>query len=384
MARAKHAAKPNIFPFGKKGAQAAPESEGLLRPDKLNVLVLGAPGSGKSTLIEAISPYTDDDSPLVLIDAPKSSSKLRALRKEPVQAIWYCLDGMQHAILEDDLDGLRSAVKLWPDVPLIAVFTHSLGTEERDFSNIVMLQDAFAEYKQKDLSLRTRDIICVLAQEFETPLGILPVRGLDRLVERTREVVAGETQDASDRKVRKVVQDLKRKEANATVAASAALAATIGAVPVSFPDATLLVPLQTAMLAKISKLYDLKDKSAASQISEAALKAGATTIVGRSLLTAVKGIPVVGTIGGSVLNAAVAAIVTSAVGESSVIVYDKIAKGELVVDESTDLGRLVTEVFSGRLPDIVSVVAKAFAGKKASEIPKDLAKMVYKMVIKEK
>ncbi|MBR5981377.1 MAG: hypothetical protein IK035_05155, partial [Firmicutes bacterium] len=207
MARAKHAAKPNIFPFGKKGAQAAPESEGLLRPDKLNVLVLGAPGSGKSTLIEAISPYTDDDSPLVLIDAPKSSSKLRALRKEPVQAIWYCLDGMQHAILEDDLDGLRSAVKLWPDVPLIAVFTHSLGTEERDFSNIVMLQDAFAEYKQKDLSLRTRDIICVLAQEFETPLGILPVRGLDRLVERTREVVAGEAPDASDRKVRKVVQD---------------------------------------------------------------------------------------------------------------------------------------------------------------------------------
>ena len=360
-------------------------SESLLRPDKLNVVVLGAPGSGKSTLIQAIAPYAGEDSPLVLIDAPESSSKLKALRKEPVHAIWFCLDGMQHAILKDDLDGLRAAAKLWPDVPLIAVFTHSLGTEERDFSNITMLQDAFEGYKRgRDLTMRTTDIIPVLAQEFETPLGILPVRGLDRLVERTREVVTGAEVEASQKKVRGVVQDLKRKEANATVAASAALAATIGAVPVSFPDATLLVPLQTAMLAKISKLYDLKDKSAATQISEAALKAGATTIVGRSLLVAVKGIPVVGTIGGSVLNAAVAAIVTSAVGESSVIVYDKIAKGELVLYETTDLGRLVTEVFAGRLPDIVSVVAKAFAGKKASEIPKDLAKMVYKMVIKDK
>ena len=385
MARAKHAAKPNILPFGKKAKGASdPAPEGLLRQDMLNVLVLGAPGSGKSTLIQAISPYAGEDSPLVLIDAPKSGAKLRALRKEPVQAIWFCLDGMQHAILQEDLDGLRQAAKLWPDVPLIAVFTHSLGTEERDFSNIMMLQDAFASYRQKDLSLRTRDIVCVLAQEFETPLGILPVRGLDRLVERTREVVASAQLEAADRKVRGVVQDLKRKEANAAVAASAALAATIGAVPVSFPDATLLVPLQTAMLARISKLYDLKDKSAASQISEAALKAGATTIVGRSLLVAVKGIPVVGTIGGSVLNAAVAAIVTSAVGESSVIIYDKISRGELTLDETTDLGRLVTEVFSSRLPDIVSVVAKAFAGKKASEIPKDLAKIVYNMVIKDK
>lgn len=370
---------------GAKGVPAGAAPENLLRPDQLNVLVLGAPGSGKSTLVEAIAPYAGEESPLVLVDAPKSAAELRALRKEPVQAIWFCLDGMQHAILQDDLDGLRAAAKQWPGVPLIAVFTHSLGTEERDIANITMLQDAFASYRrQKDLGLRTKDIVCVLAQEFETPLGILPVRGLDRLVERTREVVASAQLEDADRKVRRVVQDLKRREANAAVAASSALAATIGAVPVSFPDATLLVPLQTAMLAKIARLYDLKDKNAASQISEAALKAGATTIVGRSLLVAVKGIPVVGTIGGSVLNAAVAAIVTSAVGESTVIIYDKIARGELTLDESTDLGRLVTEVFSGRLPDIVSVVAKSFAGKKASEIPKDLAKMVYKMVMKEK
>ena len=138
------------------------------------------------------------------------------------------------------------------------------------------------------------------------------------------------------------------------------------------------------MLAKISHLYDIKDKHAASQITDAALKAGATTIVGRSLLVALKGIPVVGTIGGSVLNAAVAAAVTAAVGETTVIVYDRIDRGELVLDGSTDLGRIVEEIFSGRLPDIVSVVARTFAGKKASDIPKNLAKLVYEMVVKGK
>ncbi|MBR3395322.1 MAG: hypothetical protein IKG76_06005, partial [Firmicutes bacterium] len=113
-------------------------------------------------------------------------------------------------------------------------------------------------------------------------------------------------------------------------------------------------------------------------------KAGATTIVGRSLLVALKGIPVVGTIGGSVLNAAVAAAVTAAVGETTVAVYDRIHRGELVIDESTDFGRIVNEIFSGRVPDIVSVVARTFAGKKASDIPKNLAKLVYEMVAKGK
>ena len=309
--RAKHEAKRNILALPKRAEKE--KKPGLLDPEKLNVLVLGAPGSGKSTLVEAIRPYVEADGALELIDAPESSAKLKALRKEPVSIVWYCLDGMQRSILEEDLDGLRQAAKLWPDLPLIAVFTRSLGTDERDVANILMLQDAFAEYRPaKDLALRTKDIICVLAHEFETPLGIVPVRGLDRLMERTRECIPEAQQAASERKVRSVVWDLKRKEANATVAASSALAATIGAVPVSFPDATLLVPVQTAMLAKITRLYDLKDKNAASQISDAALKAGATTIVGRSLLVALKGIPVVGTIGGSVLNAAVAAAVTAA------------------------------------------------------------------------
>ena len=96
-----------------KGAKSAlpAEAESLLRPDKLNVLVLGAPGSGKSTLIQAIAPYAGEDSPLVLVDAPKSSAERKLLRKEPVQAIWYCLDGMQHAILQDDLDGYLEKLK---------------------------------------------------------------------------------------------------------------------------------------------------------------------------------------------------------------------------------------------------------------------------------
>ena len=383
--RAKHEAKRNILslPGRKMTPEKQEKREGLLDEDRLNVLVLGAAGSGKSTLIEAILPYVQADDFMMLIDP--APGKLKAYRKEPVSIIWYCLDGMQPRILEEDLDGLRTAAKLFSDVPLIAVFTRSLGTEEKDFANITMLQDALAGYRHhKDLAPRTKDIICVLAQEFETPLGILPVRGLNRLMERTRECAAEAGEAARARSVRSIAQSLKKKEADAIVAASAAAAATIGAVPVSFPDATLLVPLQTGMLARITKLYDLKDKSAASQITESALKAGATTIVGRSLLVALKGIPVVGTIGGSVLNAAVAAAVTAAVGETTVIVYDKIERGEIALDGSTDLGRIVNEVFSGRLPDIVSVVAKAFAGKKASEIPKDLAKLAYDMVMKNR
>ncbi len=385
--RAKHEAKRNILALPKLGAKAEQKAEkkreGLLDERQLNILVLGAPGSGKSTLIDAILPYAQEDESMVLVDP--AEGKVKAYRKEPVSIIWYCLDGMQPGILKEDLDGLRTAAKLWKDVPLIAVFTRSLGTEERDFENIMMLQDAFAAYRsKKDLAPHTKDIVCVLAQEFETPLGIVPVRGLNRLMERTRECAAEAGNAAQERSMRNLVQSVKKKEADAIVAAAAAAAATIGAVPVSFPDATLLVPLQTGMLARIAKLYDLHDKSAAKQISESALKAGATTIVGRSLLVAIKGIPVIGTIGGSVLNAAVAAAVTAAVGETTVIVYDRIERGELTLDNSTDLGRVVEEIFSGRLPDIVTVLAHNFAGKKASDIPRNLAKTAYELVMKSR
>ena len=88
--RAKHEAKRNILALPKRAEKE--KKPGLLDPEKLNVLVLGAPGSGKSTLVEAIRPYVEADGALELIDAPESSAKLKALRKEPVSIVWYCLD----------------------------------------------------------------------------------------------------------------------------------------------------------------------------------------------------------------------------------------------------------------------------------------------------
>jgi uncharacterized protein (DUF697 family)/GTP-binding protein EngB required for normal cell division len=106
--------------------------------------------------------------------------------------------------------------------------------------------------------------------------------------------------------------DLKRNQAAAVVAGATTAAAAIGASPVPFGDALLLVPVQTGMIIGIAEIYGIHvGKTAISSVAGGvAISALGKSIAGGLL----KLIPGLGSIAGAVINASVAGTITGALG----------------------------------------------------------------------
>ena len=92
------------------------------------------------------------------------------------------------------------------------------------------------------------------------------------------------------------------------------------------------------------------------EIVSSILKAGLTTIAGRTLLEQLKLIPGL-SVAGSVLNAAAAGIITFAAGEISITMFERVYSG---VDENkaVDWEAEALSLFSSYMPGIVKIVQK--------------------------
>ncbi|MBU3684683.1 MAG: DUF697 domain-containing protein [Phycisphaerales bacterium] len=98
---------------------------------------------------------------------------------------------------------------------------------------------------------------------------------------------------------------------------SVALAAGVGATPIPFSDAALLVPTQVTMIARVTASYGLPaDRSRALAAAGAVVLTGGATMAGRYIATSLlKAIPG-GQIATSAISATVAGSLTRAVGEA--------------------------------------------------------------------
>jgi uncharacterized protein (DUF697 family)/GTP-binding protein EngB required for normal cell division len=106
--------------------------------------------------------------------------------------------------------------------------------------------------------------------------------------------------------------DLKHKQATAVVATATTAAAAVGASPIPFSDAALLVPVQTGMIMGIAGIYGIHVGKAA--ISSIASSVGISAL-GKSVAGGlIKLIPGFGTIAGAIINASVAGTITGALG----------------------------------------------------------------------
>ena len=388
----------------------------VISSEKINILLMGTSGAGKSTLINAILPdanaptgmgravtkeiipYTSEDSQFTLIDSIgyefnilkqlKLKNELNkwmvaGVKKQDaskyIHMIWFCVDAQVERVFDETLDSIRNVAKTWKNIPIIVVFTKSYGTEEDDKKNIEMFQDVLSSYKHaKDLNIKEQDTIPVVALEKSTAAGVVPVKGLGQLISRSEELIP-EAEKVAKEAANKLAFDLKKTEANAWVGASVAAAATIGAVPIPFPDAALLVPLQTAMVGRISKIYGIGDKNILNSIVDAVLKASATTIAGKALLNALKGIPGMN-IAAAVLNAAVAGVVTAITGEATVFVFEGIAKGNIKADANVDWIGIVGKFVNDKLPDFIEIITKALKDVDAKDIPKAILTALYEFI----
>ena len=141
--------------------------------------------------------------------------------------------------------------------------------------------------------------------------------GLTELVDLTMEIVP-QGQKNAFAAAQKVVLRQKQDRARVIVVASASAAAAIGATPIPFADAYLLVPVQISMLSGITAAFGLPINTAfLTMLVSSTIAGSAGTIGGRALVGALLLlIPGAGPILKGVVSGGTAAIFTTAFGEA--------------------------------------------------------------------
>jgi uncharacterized protein (DUF697 family) len=328
--------------------------EALRELGRFNLAVFGKTGVGKSTLINAIFgsevAATGTGRPVTLqttyhehpsgyfgvydsggIEVGEEGDEIlrrfRALIEErragpvseQIHVIWYCVRAADLRFEDAQAEFVR---RLAGDgVPVLFVLTQVQTRDGEIHPEVRKLAESIVA---RDLPLADGNrVFFTMARPDE--FGGFPAHGLSELLDATFRV-APEAVRAALTAAQRLDLERKASRARTYVVAAAASAAAIGATPIPFADAGLLVPVQVAMMARIAAVFGLSVSAGTfASVAGAAFTAGGVTQAGRYLATSMlKLVPGAGTLAGGTIRAGVASSLTYAVGEAWIVVCSRL------------------------------------------------------------
>ena len=348
----------------------------------LNVIVAGKTGVGKSTLINSVfreklaetgmgKPVTTHmrklskkEFPLSIYDTRgfelgKDAQKevkqeiLNTIKEgiaskdinKAIHCIWYCINTASNRIEQEEIDWLRDFSKenRLTQVPVIIILTQAFSRKKADELRKYIL----------DQNLDVVQVVPVLAEDYEIDDEyVAKAYGLDLLIRVMSEALPDELQDTLQNVQ---IASLEEKKRYAQAAVATATAAAIGEclVPIPLTDCAMLIPTQVAMIASITAIFGFDvNKSVITGFVSSTIGSGGATVLGKTVVANIlKLIPGAGSAAGGAISGATAGILTTALGETYILVMCAVFSGEMSTkDIETEEGKKkIREIFRKQL-----------------------------------
>lgn len=318
------------------------ESKKNINKEKVNIIVAGKTGVGKSSLInyifgkevakvgdgqpvtQEIQEYDFENDNITLFDTKGIEAKdyektLDNIKKylelrqdspdenDDIHIAWLCISERGDRVEEAD----RELLKILSEagIPVIGVFTKRESKRESNFVNKVVEDNLLPEAKA---IVRVRSITEEV--EIEDNLVELKPKGAEELLEETYKYMSEGRKNAIKKAQTAVLKDrieAMSKEADVLTNWYAAGAAAIGATPLPFADSLALAVLQTKMVVDINTVYRVDAGTHTfTDIAAALITITGVAQVGKLAAGLLKVIPVIGW----TANAGVAAGITKGIG----------------------------------------------------------------------
>lgn len=361
-------------------------NEEIAKMDKINILVCGKTGSGKSTLINSLfrdkladtgigkpvtqhlRKITKENIPLVLYDTrgleldgkiqKQVFEEINDLDKktkgteEELDLCYYCINAGSNRIEPTEIDLISSIAK---KIPIILVLTMSLGQPAKDLKSYI-----------ENLNLDVTGVINVMAQAYKLSddYEVEPY-GLKDLVALSLETIPEETRKAFNNAQQ---ADIQRKADEAASWAKKYVAASfgVGFTPIPFADASILVPMQVTVIAHITAIFGISlSKSSIISLVAAVGGTGGATYLGRTMVANLAKLVPGTSAATGFISGATAALVTSALAASYIKVLSLVAQREYETgqDQSGIIGDLMKKEYKKALKERV----KNFDERKKSD-----------------
>lgn len=353
---------------------------------KLNIVLFGATGVGKSSLVNAV--FGDDivksgvgepitqflekieikSKGLTLWDTKGIEAKDYETTKEMLiqdiekgfedalesndddkapHVVWLCIKESSSRIEEREHDLLNIAKKF--GIPTVIVFTDTQDENgEQFFTKAKETIDSRHKGFIKDRYVRVNSVA------FKFRGMSVPVSGLEKLLELTEDCLGDAKKNTAEQRqnrieaLRKAQEVDMQKKLNAMIAGArkkvhiaSAAAATVGATPIPYADAPIIAAIQSRLIYTLNSEFEVdKDNNKAVAMITSILGATAIAHVGKTIVTgALKFIPIAGSMIGGAISAATAAALTQAIGHAYIQVlvayFDK-ESGKTILPEHTE------------------------------------------------